>query len=103
MIENFLAMLNNGTDNALLRYSLGSAYFAEKQYQQAIEHLEKSVEHDKGYSAAWKILGRCHYELDRYQDAVDVYDQGIEVATDKGDKQAVKEMQVFRRRAAARL
>ena len=30
--DSFLAMLDKGMDNALLRYSLGNAYFAEKDY-----------------------------------------------------------------------
>lgn len=103
MIEKFLAMLESGADNALLRYSLGNAYFGEQQYSQAIEHLKIAVEHDNGYSAAWKLHGRCHFELSQFEEAVDVYDQGILIATEKGDKQAVKEMQVFRRRAAKQL
>lgn len=100
MIDNFLSMLENGTDNALLRYSIGNAYFGEKQYQLAIEHLDEAVRQDDQYSAAWKLLGRCHFELQQFAQAVEVYDQGLEAADQKGDKQAAKEMQVFRRRAA---
>ncbi len=103
MIKNFLAMLDSGTDNALLRYSLGNAYFGEQQYTDAIKHLQVAVEQDRTYSAAWKLFGRCHYELSQFEESVEVYDQGILIATEKGDKQAVKEMQVFRRRAAAKL
>jgi tetratricopeptide (TPR) repeat protein len=100
VIANFLSMLEKGTDNALLRYSLGNAYFAEQQYPEAVEHLDEAVKQDPGYSAAWKLLGRCHLELKQFSRAVVVYDQGIAVAEEKGDKQAAKEMQVFRRRAA---
>ena len=100
MIDKFLSMLESGVDNALLRYSIGNAYFGEKQYQQAIEHLEEAVRQDDQYSAAWKLLGRCHFELQQFAQAVEVYDQGLEAADQKGDKQAAKEMQVFRRRAA---
>lgn len=99
MIDTFLSMLEKGNDNALLRYSLGNAYFGEKQFQQALEHLDMAVKHDPSYSAAWKLLGRSYFELAQFSDAVDTYDKGIEAASAQGDKQAEKEMQIFRRRA----
>lgn len=103
MISTFLNMLEKGNDNALLRYSLGNAYFAEQQYPSAIEHLQQAVQHDQNYSAAWKLLGRCHYELQQYEEAVAVYDQGLQIAADQGDKQAEKEMRVYQRRSVKAL
>ena len=97
--DSFLAMLDKGMDNALLRYSLGNAYFAEKDYLQAVDHFKVALEHDSGYSAAWKLLGRSYIELGRFSEAVETLQQGISVASGKGDKQAEKEMSVFLRRA----
>ncbi len=98
MISTFLSMLDKGNDNALVRYSLGNAYFGEKNYQLAAEHLQKAVEHDSNYSAAWKILGRSFFELKQFEKALEIYNRGIEVASAQGDKQAEKEMLVFQRR-----
>lgn len=103
MIETFQALLEKGPDNALLRYSLANAYYSDKQYQAAIEHLAQAVIQDEGYSAAWKMLGRCHFEVADFQSAVEVYKQGIETAAGKGDVQAEKEMAVFLRRAQKKL
>jgi len=61
-------------------------------------HLQRAVEHDPGYSAAWKLLGKALVDIGKPQEALDAYRQGIEVAEAKGDKQAAKEMQVFARR-----
>lgn len=99
MIAKLLGMLESGDDSALLRYSIGNAYFADKKFAEAIVHFEMAVEQDPGYSAAWKLLGRCYYELQDFANAVRVYEQGIAVAAEKGDKQAEKEMTVFKRRA----
>lgn len=98
-IDTFKAMLEKGQDNALLRYSLGSAYFADKQFQAAAEHLDSAVQQDEGYSAAWKLLGRSYMESGDYSSAIAALERGIAVALDKGDKQAEKEMTVFLRRA----
>jgi len=101
--DTFLAMLDSGMDNALLRYSLGNAYFGEKDYEKSVEHIKVAIEHDPNYSVAWKVLGRCYIELGRYDDAVVTLQRGIEVASQKGDKQAEKEMSVFLRRAQKNL
>lgn len=100
---NFEALLAQGHDNAMLRYSLGNACMSETQFADAIEHLNRAVEMDPQYSAAWKILGKCHEAEGRYQQAVDSWDAGIAAAEEKGDKQAQKEMQVFRKRALKKL
>ena len=92
-LENFLAMLAGGRDNALLRFSLGNEYLKQGDAAKAAEHLRRAVEHDPKYSAAWKLLGQ----------ALAAYRQGIAVAEARGDKQAAKEMGVFARRIEKQL
>lgn len=102
-IDSFLKMLANGTDNALLRYSIGNACFAEKDYEKSVEHTKVALEHDSTYSAAWKLLGRSYIELGQFKEASETLQQGINIASEKGDKQAEKEMGVFLRRAQKNL
>lgn len=94
----FEQMLASGKDNALLRFSLGNECLKTGDAAAACVHLQRAVEHDPGYSAAWKLLGRALTEESRLDDALAAYRRGIEVAEAKGDKQAAKEMQVFARR-----
>jgi Tfp pilus assembly protein PilF len=98
VIENFEKMLASGKDNALLRFSLGNAYLAANRPEKAALHLQKAVEHDPNYSAAWKLLGKALNESGDSRAALTAYRQGIEVAQAKGDIQAAKEMTVFARR-----
>lgn len=97
-IENFEKMLASGKDNALLRFSLGNAYLGAGEAAKAVTHLQKAVEHDPRYSAAWKLLGRALNEAGDTRAALEAYRKGIEVAQAKGDLQAAKEMTVFARR-----
>lgn len=99
IIENLLAMLERGQDNALLRYSLGSEYFKTGKWDQAVLHASKATEQDTTYSAAWKLLGKALLKADRKGEAATVLARGIAVAEDKGDVQAAKEMRVFLKRA----
>lgn len=97
IIDNFEKMLEAGQDSALLRYSLGNAYL-ELDPIKAVTHLEQAVNLDPSYSAAWKILGKAQTAAGRPDKAIKIYEQGIKIAEQKGDVQALKEMRVFLRR-----
>jgi predicted Zn-dependent protease len=98
ILDNLLKMLAAGRDNALLRYSLGNEYLKAGDPTQAAEHLRVALAHDSGYSAAWKLLGKALEAGGDAAEALAAYRSGIEVAQNKGDKQAAKEMAVFARR-----
>lgn len=98
MREQLQAMLDSGRETALLRFSLGEICFKEDQSETAAEHLARAVTLDPAYSAAWKLYGRALTDCGRYQEAETALARGIEVAETQGDKQAAKEMQVFRKR-----
>lgn len=97
-VERFEALLAQGKDGALLRFSLGSQYLKDGDPARAAEHLRAAVAQDAGYSAAWKLLGKALAESGRPQEAIEAYRAGIEAAERKGDKQAAREMAVFLRR-----
>jgi Tfp pilus assembly protein PilF len=93
-------LLDGGKDNALLRFGLGFEYLRAGDAGAAIAHLRQAVAFDPTYSAAWKMLGKALAETGRDQEALKAYRDGIAAAEKKGDKQAMKEMQVFARRLA---
>jgi predicted Zn-dependent protease len=98
IIENFEALLAKGQDNALLRLSLGNEYLKAGNLEQAVTHLRAAVKLDPIYSAAWKTLGKALSEGGASREAIEAYTHGIRAAEQKGDKQAAKEMLVFKRR-----
>ena len=98
VIDRFEAMLTQGQDNALLRFSLGNAYLKQGDTERALEHLRAALKHDPGYSAAWKALGKALAIGNRTEEAILAYQDGIRTAESKGDLQAAKEMRVFLKR-----
>ncbi len=98
LIDNLETMLRRGQDNALVRYGLGNEYLKLKQLDKAVTHLQKAVELDPAYSAAWKQLGKALVASARTAEAVAAYEAGIQAADQRGDVQAAKEMRVFLRR-----
>jgi predicted Zn-dependent protease len=95
LTDNLETMLAKGNDSAMLRFGLGSAYFNEKDYQQAIPHLEKCIEWDNSYSAAYKLLGRAQIKLGLNERAKMTLAAGLEQAALQGDKQTEREITVF--------
>jgi Flp pilus assembly protein TadD len=99
-IASFERLLGAGKDGALLRFGLGSEYLKAGDAVTAVTHLSRCTELDPGYSAAWKLLGKALETMQRDEDARAAWHQGIAAAERKGDKQAMREMQVFVRRLA---
>ncbi|MCD7039019.1 hypothetical protein LRQ20_11825 [Pseudomonas sp. MAFF 311096] len=98
MLDSLEKMLAKGMDNALLRFGLGKGYLDLKDNAKAAEHLQKCVEFDPKYSAAWKLLGKAHQAQSDSDAARQAWEKGIEAAQAHGDKQAEKEMTVFLRK-----
>ena len=97
-IDTFEAMLARGQDSEMLRFTLGNAYFSDKQFEPAITHLQQAVKLKPDYSAAWRVLGRALAANDQLTEARQAFDQGEQVAMANGDKQTAKEINVFRKR-----
>ena len=95
LTENFEKILTSGNDSAMLRFGLGSAYFNDKNYQKAIPHLQKCIEIDNSYSAAYKLMGKAQIKLGLTEQARTVLEACLEQARLKGDKQTEREIQVF--------
>ncbi|VAW56330.1 hypothetical protein MNBD_GAMMA07-2658 [hydrothermal vent metagenome] len=97
-INSLKLMLENGQDSLILRFGLGQALIKQNDYSQAIEHLLKALKYDPEYSAAYKLLGKAYMKNKQSQLAIEIYKKGIQVADNKGDIQASKEMKVFLKR-----
>ncbi len=103
LVLSFESLLASGKEGALLRFGLGNAYLKAGDASRAVEHLRQAVALDASYSAAWKLLGKALASSGDDGAALVAYRAGIAAAEKKGDKQAMKEMQVFARRLAKQL
>ena len=97
-LKTFKDLLDKGNDNALLRYSLGNEYLKIQDYENAIFHLQKAIELNQSYSAAWKLYAKALAENEQNIEAISAYEKGISIAESNGDIQAAKEMRVFLKR-----
>lgn len=98
MTASLEAMLARGQDNPALRLALATRYFELGDLERACLHAAAATDQDAGYSAAWKLLGRARAAAGQTDAAAATFRQGIEVAEQRGDQQAAREMQVFLKR-----
>ncbi|HEY5716865.1 MAG TPA: hypothetical protein VIS52_00105 [Motiliproteus sp.] len=98
MIEGLEKLLAQGKDSPELRFGLGKGYLEREQWLAAVQHLRQCVAQKPDYSAAWKLLGKALLGQGDQAEAAACWQQGIQVAEARGDKQAAKEMAVFLRR-----
>ena len=98
MIANLEKMIGGPRDGALLRYSLGIEWLKDGNPGKAAQCFREAIARDRNYSAAWKQLGKALSESGEIEAELDVYQQGIVIAEEKGDLQAAREMTVFAKR-----
>lgn len=103
VINSLLAMLDEGQDNSLIRFGLANAYFHENQPEAALSHYENALGMDARYTAAWKMYAKTLELLMQYESAKKAYQTGIEVAEEKGDYIAAKEMRAALRRVKSQI
>ena len=98
LIDNLRRQCDGPRDGALLRFSLGNALLGEGDTAAAIVELKRALAFDPAYSAAWKLLGKARLDAGQHEAAADAWRRGMAAASQRGDKQAEKEMAVFLRR-----
>ncbi|HEY9132973.1 MAG TPA: hypothetical protein VIM98_14570 [Dyella sp.] len=98
LIANLRAQCGGPRDGALLRFALGNALLGAGDAAGAMEELQRAVDFDSGYTAAWKLLGKAALALEDEATARRAWEKGVDAAIKHGDKQAEKEMGVFLRR-----
>ncbi|TNE77692.1 MAG: tetratricopeptide repeat protein [Gammaproteobacteria bacterium] len=95
LIDNLENMLAAGKDSAMLRFGLGSAYYHERRYAEAIPHLKQCLAMDENYTAAYKLLGRALHKQDQSEEALQILSAGLDKSVQSGDKQTEREIRVF--------
>lgn len=98
LIDRLEGMLAKGTDNMLLRFSLGKAYAEQDCFADAQKHLRAALAFDPAYSVAWKWLGKACVGMNDTDGARAAWESGLQAAQARGDKQVEKELLVFIKR-----
>jgi tetratricopeptide (TPR) repeat protein len=72
-----LAIKYPGDERA--QFILGGAYFAQQNYEKAIEQYKKAIAINPSYAAAYNILGYAYRPLEKYADAETAFKKYIDL------------------------
>jgi len=84
-------------DDPVVRFGLAGAYLDAGQAESAVLEYRETIRLKPDYSAAHRGLGRALERAGRREEARAAYAKGLEVATQTGDLQTRKEIEVFLR------
>ena len=88
-------------DDPVVRFGLAGAYLAAGRADDAVREFRDAIRLKPDYSAAHRGLGRALERAGRPSEAAAADRRGLEVATQTGDLQTKKEIEVFLRRLAS--
>ena len=91
-INQILAMLKKDDESVFLNYVLALEYQSGNKLEEAIPLFRTIIKKDNEYLAAYFQLGRCCASVGQKEEALKVFELGIEMALKKGDRKTYGEM-----------
>jgi|SRR5688500_8274298 Tfp pilus assembly protein PilF len=92
-LETILSMLAQNPGDSFLRYGLAMEYRNSGNLEASVAEFRSLISSDPDYGSAYFHGGQTLERLGRVDEARELYRQGIEVTTRKGDLHARDEMQ----------
>jgi tetratricopeptide (TPR) repeat protein len=89
----FLQVLEIDEEDTIALYGMSDIFFQRKDFQSAINNLEKVIAVDPKYSTAYLLLGKAYEAKGDVEKARSVYQAGIVLASKRGDMMPANEMQ----------
>jgi tetratricopeptide (TPR) repeat protein len=92
-IDRFKQLVEMEPNSEISHFGLGSVYYDEGAFDQAVACFQKAIEIKPDYTAAYELLGRSLEKTGRKDEAKAVYEQGIEVGRKTGDHIPTQKME----------
>lgn len=92
-LEKLLEFLKNEPDDEFLLYALATEYLRLNQTDMALSYYEKLVTKHAAYVGTYYHLGKLYEALNRRDDALKTYENGMKAAREARDNHALSELQ----------
>jgi len=92
-IEILKGYLADDPDDVFSNYALALEYMNSGENNPAIEMLERILEKDEHYLAAYYQLGKLYEGMARMKDAKMIYQKGIRIALNQKNQRTLNELQ----------
>lgn len=92
-LEKLLEFIKNEPNDEFLQYALATEYLRLGDQEKALEYFEGLVANHPNYVGTYYHLGKLYEQVGRKDDAITVYQKGIEVTRAARDNHAMSELQ----------
>ena len=96
-LEKLLEFIKNEPNDEFLKYALATEYLRLNDAEKALSYYEDLVNNHPNYTGTYYHLGKLYEALDRKQDAINIYEKGMEITKQKRDNHAFAELQAVYR------
>jgi tetratricopeptide (TPR) repeat protein len=93
-LEKLLEFLKNEPNDEFLLYALATEYLRLNDTNKALEYYERLVKDHPDYVGTYYHLGKLYEALNRKEEAIKIYQNGMGVAQRKRDNHALAELRV---------
>lgn len=93
MIEKLESYLKIDPKDTFTRFALALEYVKLDNLDKACDLFEEIVADDPEYVGTYYHLGGLYQKLNRMEEAIKTYQQGVEIARKAGDHHALSELQ----------
>jgi tetratricopeptide (TPR) repeat protein len=98
-LNKLLEFIKNEPDDEFLKYALATEYLRLNETDKALSYYEDLVNNHPGYIGTYYHLGKLYEALNRKDDAIKTYENGMKVTKEKRDNHAFSELQAIYRQA----
>ncbi len=91
--DMFKQVLELDASDVIANFGLADILFKKEKYEEALPFLEKVLENDPKYSKGYLLLGKTFEALGKISQAKEIYINGINIASKKGEMMPANEMQ----------
>src|SRR6478609_746848 len=99
-LDKLLAFIQDETNDEFLKYALATEYLRLSDTERSLFYYEDLLNNHPNYTGTYYHLGKLYEALNRKDDAIRVYEKGMEINKAKRDMHAFSELQAVYRAAA---
>lgn len=92
-VDEIKKMLKTDPKDSFLTYALALEYEKVNQISEATEVIEQLIQEDPEYLGAYYKLGQLYESQDKMNKALNIYQTGIKLATEKKDNKTKGELE----------
>jgi len=94
-LKSLLELYNKEPNDSFVAYGIALEHISAGNHEKAEVYLTSLLKSDPGYVPAYMQLARVKENLDRIEEAKDVYRNGIDVARKNNELRTATEMEEF--------